>query len=742
MTEIGKAHVGVVFDQNQISQGIAATKGGVLSKFGGIGKLGGAALAAGVAVGAIAAGKALFGVGQTFRDVSDTIRVGTGATGGALRNLVGDAKAVGKQVPANFQDIATAIADLNTRTGQSGKPLQALATQFLNLQRITGEELSTSIPAVTRLFGDWSIKTEDQAATMDKLFRASQSTGIGVTRLSELMVQFGSPLRQLGLGFDFSAAMFSRFEKEGVNIQTAMPGLRMALKNFAKDGKEPASALMETFKAIRDTSSTAKANTLAFKVFGVRAGPDLAAAIREGRFDLDELMGTIRNGKDTINTAAKDTQSFGESWQILKNKALVFIEPLATKLFNAFSVGMAFLADKGIPTIERLATQAGQFLGPAFAQIGALIKNDLIPAFQAIMPIVAPVASFLIKVVGGAIVGAFKGAIQAISGALNVIKGVFEIFAGLFTGDWGRLWNGVKQVFSGIWNTIVGLVKFFWNVGILNVFRKAAAFLLKGIWVKLWTGIKSVAVGAFNAVKGFIGRVLASIRGFFTGAWNAIRSATRTAWNAFVKLIKEAMISARTRVGAILAGIRTAIANAWNFVKSATRGAWNNMVAAVRSGVSRVIDFVRSIPGKIVRGLGNLGSALFSAGKNLILGFIRGIGSMVSGLRDAIVGLLPGPLKKFAAKLGLASPSTLFREHGRNTVRGFILGLEDMSDRVTPALQSVVDLPALSAVGGDGASASGGVGAGIFVEQLNVQALSDQFRLRQVHDELAMHGVA
>jgi hypothetical protein len=73
------------------------------------------------------------------------------------------------------------------------------------------------------------------------------------------MVQFGSPLRQLGLDFETTAAMFARFEKEGVNIQAAMPGLRMALKNFAADGREPAPALMETIEAIKGASSTAKA---------------------------------------------------------------------------------------------------------------------------------------------------------------------------------------------------------------------------------------------------------------------------------------------------------------------------------------------------------------------------------------------------------------------------------------------------------------------------------------------------
>src|SRR5690606_16240858 len=71
------------------------------------GRFGKAMLAgvAAVAGGAVLAGKALYGIGETFDEVSDTIRVGTGATGKALDDLVASAKTVGKNVPAEFEQI-------------------------------------------------------------------------------------------------------------------------------------------------------------------------------------------------------------------------------------------------------------------------------------------------------------------------------------------------------------------------------------------------------------------------------------------------------------------------------------------------------------------------------------------------------------------------------------------------------------------------------------------------------------
>ena len=48
---------------------------------------------------------------------------------------------------------------------------------------------------------------------------------------------------------------------------------------------------------------------------------------------------------------------------------------------------------------------------------------------------------------------------NVIQNVLKAITGIFEIFAGLFTGDWSRLWNGIKQTFSGVWSAILSILK-------------------------------------------------------------------------------------------------------------------------------------------------------------------------------------------------------------------------------------------------------------------------------------------
>lgn len=41
----------------------------------------------------------------------------------------------------------------------------------------------------------------------------------------------------------------------------------------------------------------------------------------------------------------------------------------------------------------------------------------------------------------------------------NVLDGIIELVSGVFTGDWEKAWNGVKKIFSGIFQTLFSIAK-------------------------------------------------------------------------------------------------------------------------------------------------------------------------------------------------------------------------------------------------------------------------------------------
>jgi TP901 family phage tail tape measure protein len=316
--------------------------------------LGKAALAAGAVVGAAFVGIGVFALKSAvdLDKAYDTIRTGTGATGKDLDALKTSFKTVFKGVPASAETVGTAMADLNTRTGQTGKGLEDLTKQAVLLAKITKTDVGTVVASTTRVFGDWSIATKDQSKTMDYLFKVSQHTGVGVDKLAQTVVEFGAPLRQLGFDFETSAAMLGKWEKEGVNTTTVLSGMKIGLANMAVAGKDAKTGMLEAISSIKEAGTQAEANSLAIKIFGKRAGPDMAAAIREGRFELDDLLAVLEASPETINTAAEATYDFGEKWTMTKNKLETVFEPLGIKLMNILGK-LADWVDQHMPEIEK-----------------------------------------------------------------------------------------------------------------------------------------------------------------------------------------------------------------------------------------------------------------------------------------------------------------------------------------------------------------------------------------------------
>lgn len=280
----------------------------------------GATMSKKVTPAAAATAVALTKLGNDWNNAVDQIIIGTGASGAALDGLLGSAKKVAGQVPNDFGQVGTAIAEVNTRLGLTGPELEATTKKFLDLSRITGTDVKTNIGLVTRVFGDWSVASKDQAGAMDTLFAATQQTGIGIDRLSSLVVQFGAPMRQLGFSMEESIAIFGKFEKEGVNIEAVMSGLRMGLGRMAKAGEEPIDTFKRLVDEIKNAGTQGEANALALEGFGQRAGPDMAAAIREGRFEIEDLVASLGNSEGALDDAASRTLHLSDRLKMLQNR--------------------------------------------------------------------------------------------------------------------------------------------------------------------------------------------------------------------------------------------------------------------------------------------------------------------------------------------------------------------------------------------------------------------------------------
>lgn len=558
-SEAGVAYVDVQGRFDSLNAGIDAALANIGARFGAIGgvAVAGIGLIAGAAVGAAAG---LYAIGDSFDDAYDTIRVRTGATGDLLEGLKDDFRAVVQDVPTDFGTAADAIGQIHQRLDLTGAPLQRIAAQFLELSRLTGTDLSGNIETVTRLFGDWAIPTERQAGALDRLFRASQASGVSVDTLGQLMVRYGAPLRQLGFSFDEAAAMVAKFQKEGVNTELVMGSLRIALGKMARDG-EPA---IETFRRavdeIKNAGDASTANSLALELFGARAGPDMAAAIREGRFSIDELVGTISNGSDTIMAASADTEDFSEKFTKLKNKLLVELEPAATWVFDQLAIGM----DKLPAAVDALE----DFFGPIVADVEAAW-----PRIEAAITDIVDAITVIWDEFGDEILSVAEASwdqiISMIEGPLEVISGLFDIFAGIIEGDWSRVWDGLKSIVEGVWMQITGIVEAAWSVieSVLSIAGTIALQILDGAWQAIrggaeaaWAAVTGAVSAGVDATLSFIGSLPGRILGFL----GSIAGAGLALGASLIDGLWNGIKNAAGKIGDVAGAILEAFKRGWN----------------------------------------------------------------------------------------------------------------------------------------------------------------------------------
>lgn len=142
---------------------------------------------------------------------------------------------------------------------------------------------------------------------------------------------------------------------------------------------------------------------------------------------------------------------------------------------------------------------------------------------------------------------------------------------------------------------------------------------------------------------------------------------------------------------------------------SVLEGIWwvAKAVAWTVTGIVHIFEGWAYVGDKLGDALGWLTTMGPELGHDLVAGIADGIRGAFSSVKDAIVSLGDSTIGWFKDKLGIASPSKVFRELGGYVGEGYALGVEDSADRVDRAHRSL-DFNAPVAAGG---SAPGGAGS-------------------------------
>lgn len=609
---------------------------------------------------------------------------------------------------------AADITDLQYALKYAGPPAAALG--------ISLEETTAAIGLMT----DAGMKGEQAGTTLrsallsllqptEKNSKLMDTLGIAVTDADGKMLGISEIIANLSTALDGmteankAATLASIFGKEAVSgmltLVAAGPekidAMTASLENSGGASKEAADKMMDNLKGAMEELGGA------LETLAIQLGNILIPIIRD-----------IANALQGIIQKFTELSPATQSVILVIGAVAAAIGPLLI-LFGAMASGIGSLMTVFatlMPVIKTAGVAVAGMAGPiaiAIAAVTALIaigvllyKNwDEVSAFlKRTWESLKSIVSTTFKAIESAIAAAWKAIKTAtesvwnsiktfFSTVWNAIKNVFDTVVKSIQSQldkyWSsmgdgikKVWDGIKQYFSSVWD----LIKNVFVGGLLVILQ-----LLTGQWgeakkstEQIWDNIKKALSGIWDALKKVFSGALDAIKGYVQTSWDNIKNTTTSVFNS----------------------IKSAISSAWDNIKSSTNNTASSIVSTVTSKFNDIVSSVRSKMGEVLSTVKNIwgnvqsffsGIDLYSIGRDIISGLIRGIKNMTSQAIEAVTGVVDGVVNKAKNLLGIKSPSRVFMEIGHDTNAGFIEGIKENNNKLQKTVGNVYGSLASSA---------------------------------------------
>ncbi|MEC1646606.1 phage tail tape measure protein [Bacillus halotolerans] len=405
-------------------------------------------------------------INDVMKEFQIRVKDGSDSTSGAMAQLSGSTQKVWSQFlkgKGTVKDVSNAVLGelkgMKDQVKANNIGVALYGTKWEDLEA----DAMYALGGINGKIGDVNGKTKEAGKALQDNFGARLKK-IGRSALSALL--------PIGNG------LLDVLEPVMSGLESGMKSLEPTFNNIANAGKNLKtifSGIMDVFNG--DTSKGADKLMEFFPVLTVQ---------------------TIIDGINNIKTAFSGFKQ--QAQPIISNMKASFDAMKPT--FSALGT----IASQVFGTLGPLVKQAlggvmsfiGQLTGQwkSFWQQNGSVITQALQNVWSIVQFVMPAILAIIRSVWGNIKG-------VITGAISIIQGVILVFSGLLTGNFSKMWEGIKKIFSGA-------IKVVWNAIQLSFFgkilggAKALGAGLKGIFPKMWGWIKSLFKdGATNAGKMF-----------------------------------------------------------------------------------------------------------------------------------------------------------------------------------------------------------------------------------------------
>lgn len=165
---------------------------------------------------------------------------------------------------------------------------------------------------------------------------------------------------------------------------------------------------------------------------------------------LAQKVDEVLNGsvKDAINQLLNVLGQVIDLLKLLWDKVLVpLIEWIVENILPILAPivgGIINMALNLVGIVAQVSAGILKVLGKIITFLTGAFKSDWVKAFG---------------IIGMYMEGFAKDISNFVKGIKQIFHGVIDFFNGVFYGDWRRAWNGIKDIFAGIWNAMASVIK-------------------------------------------------------------------------------------------------------------------------------------------------------------------------------------------------------------------------------------------------------------------------------------------
>ena len=441
--------------------------------------------------------------------------------------------------------------------------------------------------------------------------------------------------------------------------------------------------------------STLTYATMGVTDVGLKLGRDILAGIEK----------TVSENKDKVTQAyigilealrpvSESIKDFVKDGFAIFNKVYdEHIKPFIDSFWKGFSKITGVLTDSFNNNINPVLKKLGDkfqntyqnYIKPAMESVGNLIgtvfdilkklwENVLVPFLSFLADNVFPVIAPIIERIGTFFLTNIQMIISKFKLIVDVITGVLKILEGIFSGDWAKIWEGVKDIFVGVWDFIVGVISTVWEQ--IKTVVETGFDRVKAVIKIILDAIILDFTIAFNSVKGIWGLIIS----FFQGLWDGIVTIFSVVGPWFTERFKEAWDGLTN----IFRVIGQWFSERWNEVKNILSpiGQWfKDKFQSAWDGLTGIFKSLGSWFGArwndVTNALSNVASWFgntFTSAYNAVKNAFSSIGSFFSGVWSTVKSIFVNAGQMVGSAVGGAFKGAVNAVLGtiENIVNGFI----------------------------------------------------------------------